>query len=397
MTAGRSLVELYDPRWRDDPYPFYARLRESSPCYWDDELGSWVVTRYHDIATLATDHRLSEDRITPFFGRLSPGKRDTMGPLAGYLSDMMLFNNEPRHAALRNLARSAFGREAVRRRRASIAETARSLLDAAREQGAMDVVGDLSQPLTRAVIADLLGIGEADRHLLDDWHSLLEEFFTQSTAQAARLSALHELFTAMVSARAAGPRDDLVSRMLAAGQAAGATRAEMFANFLLIIDAGQVTTTYLIPNAVRALLAQPAALAGLRDDAAVLAAAAHELMRFDSSVQFTTRICREPLRLGSFPVRPGEAVTLLLASGNRDPRRFGDPDRLDWGRDARGHLSFGHGAHYCLGAGLALAEIEIILSVLLPWLPGLRLGGGELSWHESINFRFIKDLRVMFG
>lgn len=171
----------------------------------------------------------------------------------------------------------------------------------------------------------------------------------------------------------------------------------MFANFLLIIDAGQVTTTYLIPNAVRALLQQPAALAGLRDDATVLAAAAHELMRFDSSVQFTTRICREPLRLGPLSVRPGEAVTLLLASGNRDPRRFPDPDRLDWGRDARGHLSFGHGAHYCLGAGLALAEIEIVLSVLKPRLPGLRLCGGDLSWHESINFRFLKHLPVAFG
>jgi pimeloyl-[acyl-carrier protein] synthase len=392
MTTGRSLVELYDPRWRDDPYPFYARLRESGPYYWDDELGSWVVTRYDDIAALGTDHRLSEDRVTPFFDRLSPGKRDAMGPLAGYLSDMMLFNNDPRHAVLRNLARSAFGHEAVRRRRASITAVARKLLEAARGQDVMDVVEDLSQPLTRAVIADLLGIGEADRHLLDDWHSLLEEFFTQSTAQAARLSALHELFTAMVSARAAGERDDLVDHMLAAGQAAGATREEMFANFLLIIDAGQVTTTYLIPNAVRALLRQPAALAGLRDDATVLAAAAHELMRFDSSVQFTTRICREPLRLG-----PGEAVTLLLASGNRDPRRFPDPDRLDWGRDARGHLSFGHGAHYCLGAGLALAEIEIVLSVLGPRLPGLRLCGGDLSWHESINFRFLKHLPVAFG
>lgn len=204
MTAGRSLVELYDPRWRDDPYPFYARLRESGPYYWDDELGSWVVTRYHDIATLGTDHRLSEDRVTPFFDRLSPGKRDTMGPLAGYLSDMMLFNNAPRHAVLRNLTRSAFGHQAVRRRRASITALARTLLEAASARGVMDVVGDLSQPLTRAVIADLLGIGEADRHLLDDWHSLLEEFFTQSTAQAARLSALHELFTAMVSTRAAG-------------------------------------------------------------------------------------------------------------------------------------------------------------------------------------------------
>ena len=390
-------MELYDPRWRDDPYPFYARLRESSPYYWDDELGSWVVTRYDNIVALATDQRLAEDRITPFFDRLSPGKQEAMGPLACYLGDMMLFNDDPRHTVLRNLARKAFGREAVRRRRASVTMVARALLEDAREQGGLDIVGDLSQPLTRAVIADLLGIAEPDRHLLDDWKSLLEEFFTQSTSQVGRLAALHELFTAMVSARAAGPGDNLVSHMLAAGQAAGVTGEEMFANFLLIIDAGQVTTTYLIPNAVRALLAQPAALAGLRDDPEMLTAAACELMRFDSSVQFSTRISREELRLGSLTVRAGEPVTLLLASGNRDPRRFPDPDRLDWNRDARGHLSFGHGAHYCLGASLALAEIEIVLSVLLPWLPGLHLCGGDLKWHESINFRFLRQLPVAFG
>jgi pimeloyl-[acyl-carrier protein] synthase len=124
--------------------------------------------------------------------------------------------------------------------------------------------------------------------------------------------------------------------------------------------------------------------------------AANELMRFDSSVQFTTRIACEELEVGGHVIRDGEPVTLLLGSGNRDPDRFPDPDRLDLTRNATGHLSFGHGAHYCVGAPLALIEVDVVISAMLRRLRGLRIAAPRLRWHDSINFRFLSRLPVRF-
>lgn len=401
-----TLVELFGPEWQADPYPFYRRLRERTPLFWDDALRSWVVTRYADIVALSTDPRLSEDRITPFFDRLSPARQATIRPLADALRGMMLFNDGAAHARQRGMSRSAFSRRAVDAFRASIRANTRALLDRVLERsggggaGEMDVIADLSAPLTRAVVADLLGIAEEDRYLLDDWASLLHEFFTQSTAQTPRLARLREIFDGMLERRRAGPTGDLVSHMLAAPPATRTTGVgaadEMFANFLLIIDAGQVTTTHLIANAVRALLDQPDQIEALRADPALLPGAAHELMRYDSSVQFTSRIARVDLDVGPVRVRAGDPVTLLIGSGNRDPEKFPDPDRVDIRRDARGQLSFGHGAHYCLGAPLALAEIEVVFDELCArthsWAPAT----AELSWVESINFRFLRALPLRF-
>jgi cytochrome P450 len=387
-----SLVELFDPAWADDPYPFYRHLRRHHPVYWDAPLRSWVVTRYDDIVALNRDGALSEDRITPFHQRLSPAKRAAMDPLATVLRDMMLFNDAPRHTELRGMAKAAFSRRATDRLRASIAATVERLLDAAVPAGRLDVVGDLSQPLTRTVIADLLGLAEQDRWLLDDWTSLLHEFFTQSDAQTGRLTRLRAVFDAMLDRRACAHHDDLVQHLMAGG----GTAEEMYANFLLVIDAGQVTTTHLIPNAVRALLRFPDQLELLVRHPELLPSAAHELMRYDSSVQFTSRIATADLTVGGHTVRAGQPVTLLLGSGNRDPERFADPDRLDVTRDARGQLSFGHGRHYCLGAPLGLAEIEIVLAALTTRLRNLRLTAAPLRWHQSINFRFLRELPVSF-
>jgi pimeloyl-[acyl-carrier protein] synthase len=389
-----SLVELFEPQWTADPYPYYRLLREQHPVYWDGPLRSWVLTRYEDIAALGRDPRLCEDRITPFYNRLSPAKRVAMAPLAGQLRDMMLFADVPRHTALRGLTKGAFTRGAIERLRGSIVATVRDLLERAGPAGRLDLVGDFAEPLTRAVIADLLGLSEDDRVLLDDWTSLLHEFFTQSSAENGRLTQLRKVFDTMVADREREPAPDLVSHMIAAG--GQASPDAMFANFLLIIDAGQVTTTHLIPNGVRALIQFPDQWDLLCGRPELVPEAAHELMRYDSSVQFTTRVATADIEVGSAVIRAGDAVTLLLASGNRDPERFPDPDRLDVTRDARGHLSFGHGIHYCLGAPLGLAEIELALAALTKRLRGLRLADPVLRWQESINFRFLRALPLTF-
>jgi hypothetical protein len=387
---------LYQPEWAGDPYPFYRRLRDFYPVYRDDILGSWVVSRYDDIARLARDERLSEDRVAPFQARLSPGKQAAIRPLANALQNMMLFAGPPRHAQLRNLVKPGFSRSAVVALRDSIRRHVAAICDQSLTTGHLDVVGDFAVPLTKTVIAELIGLPAEQRHLLDGWQSLLHEYFTQSEGEMPRLARLRAVFDDLAGHDGA-PVPGLLGHMMTECPAPSARDADvMFANFLLIIDAGQVTTTYLIPNAVRALARHRDQLDLLTARPDLIGSAAAEFLRFDSSVQFTTRTATADISFGGHTFGAGEAVTLLLGSGNRDERRFPDPDRLDVTRDARGHLSFGHDRHYCLGAALALAETEEAIAALLARTSDLRISAAELRWHPSINFRLLRELPVCF-
>ena len=395
MTAAEppTLVELFAPEWLGDPYPFYRRLREHHPVYHDDVLRSWVVSRHDDITALSTDDRLTEDRVTSFQERLTPGTRALMRPLANLLTDMMLFETGPRHAELRNMAKAGFSRRAVADLRASIDRHVADLCDQVLPRGEIDLVGGLSAPLTKVVIAEMLGLPPDYQHLLDDWQSLLHVYFTQSDAESERLGRLREVFDALT---ASSDPPALLGHMLAAGSPESRDPDVVFANFLLIIDAGQVTTTHQIPNAVRALLDHPGQLELLGARPELRGPAVEELLRYDSAVQFTARTAQADIELHGRTILAGEQVTLLVGSGNRDEEVFADPDRLDVTRDAKAHLSFGHGRHYCLGAALALSETELVLDALLSRTQNLRITVPELEWHETINFRFLKELPIAF-
>jgi cytochrome P450 len=149
-------------------------------------------------------------------------------------------------------------------------------------------------------------------------------------------------------------------------------------------------------NAVLALIHHPDQLHLLREQPELGAGAAHELLRYDSSVQFTSRVALQDIAVGGHHIAAGQSLALVLGSGNRDPRHYPDPDRLDLRRRAGDHLSFGHGIHYCLGAALAVTEIEIALTTLLRRTRDLRLAETRQDWLDSVNFRFLKRLPVEF-
>ncbi|MCK9922446.1 cytochrome P450 [Frankia sp. AgPm24] len=394
-THAPSLLRLFDPEW-DDPYEFYRELRESSSVQWDEWMRCWLVLGYEEIVLLSRDERLSGARIDSFYEQLPSATRAGLAPLKKALSDMMLFNEPPRHTRLRRLIRPGLTPRFVRDIRPLIEGVANDLLDRALPSGLLDVIGDFSEPLTREVIARLAGVGGGHIHLLENWQGLLHEFFTQSQEVIPRINDLRGAFDHGARARRDGTEDDLFSRMIA-GQLdrADYTEDEIFANFLLLIDAGQATTTHLVGNAVLALCRHPEQMAMLRDDPDLAAGAAHEFMRFDSSVQFTSRVALDDIEIGGQLIERGESVALVLGAGNRDPRRYPDPDRLDIRRNAQDHLSFGHGIHYCLGAALAVAEIEIAITTLLRRTVDLRLAEAGQSWLESVNFRFLQRLPVV--
>jgi pimeloyl-[acyl-carrier protein] synthase len=396
-TQAPTLLDLFSAPWADDPYGMYRHLRERTPVFWDEIMHSWVVLGYDDIVRLGKDDRLSGARIVSFSESLPADVRAEMAPLTGVLSDMMLFNEPPRHTRLRQLVKPGMTPRYVREMRPFIATVADELLDRVAGTGRMDVIHDFSEPLTRAVIGRMTGVPPHAMPLLESWQGLLPEYFSQSRAEIPRVEKLRCVFAEGAQARRSGTGHDVFSRMISEQlQRVDADDEEIFANFLLLIDAGQATTTHLIGNAVLALIQQPDQLQLLRERPELATGAAQELMRFDSSVQFTTREATTDIEVGGQRIRAGQSVTLVLGSGNRDPRHYPDPDRIDITRKASDHLSLGHGIHYCLGASLALAEIEIALVKLLSRTAELRLAAPRQDWLESINFRFLKRLPVRF-
>lgn len=395
--TSTTLLDALRPEWSGNPYGLYRKLRESGPVFWDDWMHSWVVLDHADITRLGKDGNLSGARIAEFHEQLPASARGELAPLTAVLSDMMLFNEPPRHTRLRRLVKPGMTPRFIRSMRPMIERLANELLDSAAPSRQLDVIREFSEPLTRGMIAELSGVPEDFAHHLENWQGLMFEFFTQSSREIPRIAALREAFDRRAEERRNGTGTDRFSEIIA-DQLAGEefSEDEVFANFILLIDAGQATTTNLIANAVLALIRQPDQIALLRQHPEMAANAAHELMRYDSAVQFTTRIARADIEIHGRSIRQGQSVTLVLGAGNRDPQRYPDPDRLDLARKATDHLSFGHGIHYCLGASLALAEIEIAVETLVRRFADLRLAGPEPSWVESANFRFLKELTVTF-
>nr|QEO74408.1 cytochrome P450 [uncultured bacterium] len=379
------------------PYPLYRELLRDGPLHWDEWMRSWLVLGHDEIAELARDDRLSGARIDGFYDQLPMHAKAAVGPLKTALSNMMLFNEPPRHTRLRQLVRPGLTPGFTRRMRPVIQRLVVELLDDVVGRGEFDVIHDFSEPLTRGVIARLAGVPPHGAHLLEDWQGLLHEFFTQSRAEIPRITALRRVFDEGTAARRAGTGEDMFSQVISGQLAKGDyTDDEIFANFLLLIDAGQATTTHLIGNAVLALVEHPEQARLLRDEPELAANAAHEFMRYDSSVQFTTRVALADIDIAGTRIAAGQSVALVIGSGNRDPRHYEHPDRLDVTRRAHDHLSFGSGIHFCLGAALALAEIELAIAELLRRVDDLRLVHPEPRWLESVNFRFLKALPVRF-
>lgn len=391
-----SLLRLFDSEW-SDPYELYRALREAGPVQWDSWMRTWMVLGHAEITTLSKDSRLSGARIDSFYEQLPGATKVGLAPLRDALADMMLFNEPPRHGVLRRLIRPGLTPRFIREMRPVVEATVNDLLDRVVSGGRMDVIHDFSEPLTRDVIRQLAGVDERHSHLLENWQGLLHEFFTQSQAEIPRINALRDSFAEGERARRDGTATDLFSRMIS-GQLDGAdySENEIFANFLLLIDAGQATTTHLIGNAVLALINSPDQLRILREDPALGVGAAHEFLRFDSPVQFTSRVALADIEVGGQRIKAGESVALVLGAGNRDPLHYPDPDRLDVRRRAHDHLSFGYGIHYCLGAALAVMETEIAIATLLRRTDDLQVATPEQDWLDSANFRFLRSLPIRF-
>ena len=288
----------------------------------------------------------------------------------------LLMLDPPDHTRIHNLVNKAFTRRVVDGLRPRIESQVEELLDAVEPSGEMDLVRDFASPLPITVIAELLGVPPEDRARFKRWSddliALLDPFNAPKGLAGAQdaFGELSVYLRGVFAERRRDPRDDVVSRLLAAEEGGDAlTEAELISTSMIILGAGHETTTKLIGNAVLALLRNPGERKRLRDDPSLVHSAVEEFLRYDSPVQMTDRVAVEDCEIGGKRIRKGQVVVVLLGAANRDPEVFPDPDRLDLARPHNPHLSFGQGGHFCLGAQLARAEAQIAIEALIRRFP----------------------------
>ena len=388
---------VYNPLSADmaqDPYPFYAALRERDPVHRSRLVNAWVFTRHGDIDAILRDHRRFAN--DPRKGTLSREQRAKLPPDEEFT---ILFLDPPDHKRLRALVNKAFTPKAVNALEPHIRSLLESLLDDVDDPSGFDLMKAVAQPLPVIVIAEMLGIPPEDRAQFKVWSDqrarTLEPLVSpRERADAETASrALDAYFRPIIKERREAPQDDIVSALAQAEEEGDRLTERETLNMLrLLLIAGNETTTNLIGNGILALLRHPDQLQRLRDDPSLIPAAVDELLRFDSPVQTDFRRVLEDCEVNGIPLRKRENMVLLLGAANRDPDVFENPDRLDVGRDDRSHLSFGRGIHHCIGAPLARLEGRIVLETLLERFSSIGLLDERPRFRNSIVLRGLESL-----
>jgi cytochrome P450 len=379
-----------------DPHSVYRRLRAEDPvrpAMVYRGLRVWLVTRYAEAKALLADPRLSKDSRRAL--RLFP--EGTAGAHASSLSFHMLNSDPPDHTRLRKLVNKAFTARTVAGLRPRIEQITDGLLDEMAAAGSVDLVESFAFPLPIAVICDLLGIPDSDRDKFRAWSKPFVAAAPEDVMRAAHRK-LTAYLTALVAAKRTAPADDLLSELVqVSDEGDRLSPDEVVSMAFLLLLAGHETTVNLIANSVLTLLHHPDQLTALRSDPSLLPNAVEEFLRFEGPINIATlRYTTEPVRVGDTEIPAGEFVMVSLLAANRDGDRFPEPDRPDITRSAGGHLAFGHGIHYCLGAPLARLEAEIALGRLIGRFPTLELGSepATLEWTVSTLIHGLDTLPV---
>ncbi|MFF1837792.1 cytochrome P450 [Streptomyces sp. NPDC058231] len=354
----------------------------------DDFERVWLIVGYEEGRAALADQRFSKDWRTShrWLGNGDP------------INANMLEMDAPHHTRLRKLVAREFTARRIESLRPRVQRITDDLLDAMVPAGHGDLVDALAFPLPMTVICELIGVPDLDRQAFRRLsNDIVAPKDPERDGEAVR--AMGAYLVELIEDKRCSPGDDLMSALIRARdeEGDGLSPDELVGMAFLLLVAGHETTVNLISNGVRALLAHPGQLAALRADLTLIDGAVEEMLRYDGPVETATfRFTRERVEIGNRVIPAGEAVLVALAGGDRDPARYPDPDRFDIRRDAQGHLAFGHGMHFCMGAPLARMEGRIAIRTLLERCPDLALdpADAELDWLPGMLIRGVRSLPV---
>ena len=409
----------FDPGTRDDPYAFYSILRERHPAYYAEQSSVWCVSRYDDVmAVLTSPESFSSDAMQTMMMGFRPGTNPTSDPgalqnlmiLAGLLpfsleqlmaTRSLIASDPPMHRLMRNIVNRGF----TPRRIAAVEPRARQIVsDCMRsfyEGETFDLVADLAIPLPVIIIAELLGVEPERRADFKEWSDKLIAGATGSgrggdpiaSGFGPAIASFSEYFVEIAARRRREPQDDLISALVRDdGQESLDELGAVFFALLLLV-AGNETTTNLIGNAVRALLAHPAQLALVASDIPTMVPRlVEETLRWDGPVQFVFRRTVEDITIAGAKIKAGQTVVPLIGSANRDSSAFPDAHRFDVLREPGPNVAFGFGIHFCLGAALARLEARVALEALVPELCNVRASDSPIEFVDSYLVRGPREL-----
>ena len=404
-TIETAMAELFLPTHRADPYTPARLLREAGPVH-RTPLGLHLLTRYADCAAVLQSNAWSHADEA---GQLHPSI--SAEEAAEELPTSFLWMDPPDHTRLRTLVSKAFTPRTVARLRPRIEQLCAELVDAALERGEFDVIELMAYPLPLTIVCELIGVPAADHGVVQKWSQDLARGFDPDVlmtpeAHAARSTASREFmryFRDLIDFRRAQPRDDLLSALAAVEDRGDVlTETELLTTCVTTLVAGHETTVNLVGSGLLSLMREPAEFERLRAHPDYVESAVHELLRYEPPVQMTTRSAKEPITLAGHDFEPGDGVVVLINSGNRDPEVFADPDRLDVARyhdrtnPPPRHLAFSLGIHFCLGAPLALLEMEVLLHELLDRVGTMEVRTAEPKYKANLIVRGLSELPVAF-
>ena len=355
-----------------DPYPIYAALRQQDPVYWSPAAKLWVLTRYADVEAMLSDPRV--DRWT------------TRSPIFSRWTQMMGPNH---HTHLHTAVSRFLSQTAIEAKRARIQGIVDEVFHRAKAAGSLDVVTDLSKPLTLALIGDILGIPPDDgprfQRLIGDLQGGILQLIQQSVrpAEAVAFQAFVNYLHTLIEYKRRERGDDFISALIQTQAEGEDLTAKDFVHFILIfLFAGHDNIMSFIGNGALALLRHPEQWARLREQPSCINTAIEELLRFDTSLQFVSLTARSDLTLGEKTIRAGDVMLASIGAANRDPAQFQSPDELDITRQPNRHLSFGAGPMYCIGAALARVQGQVAIQALVQHCDPTGGLDAPLQWHS---------------
>jgi cytochrome P450 len=396
--------DMFTPDVIADPYPYYGRLRAEDPVHWNETYALWVVTRHDDLVWLTRHHELFSSAVfkndpRPAYPAIDESDLGLYEYVRHYQGDQFIQYDRPEHLEMRRIVHGYFTPKSMEAWRPFVQNAVKELLDAAEENGRMDVMRDLATPLPVLVIAEMMGVPAADRPHV---RALAEKLLYIGRGEYDRMPILTDGMKGMidyvsplVDERIKRPGDDFIS-VLAEGEKRGVfTRHQVLVNTSLLLLAGHETTINLICNGALAFLEHPDQWALLKEDPGGRAKwATEECLRYDSPVKSIQRIASEDVEMRGKALKKADRVRWFISSANRDPDKFAEPDRFDISRQPNPHVAFGSGTHHCLGATLARVEGQEVFKSLAERFPDIEVERGTLEYQPSITFRSLKSLPV---
>ncbi|MCC2658709.1 MAG: cytochrome hydroxylase [Panacagrimonas sp.] len=403
-----DLTDILGDVCTQSPYAYFDQLRAHEPVHWNARHRAWLITSHAAVSEGLRDPRLLSNRMKKLRESLAPDKQATVGRTLRLLEDWMVFQDNPDHRRVRSVVQKTFTPATVLRLEPDIRALAREQVALLRQRleaepdKPIDVLNEIAYEIPGPVICKMLGVPAEDRYQFIEWteevSSVIGGFADDPERYEkthAAVSSLEDYLTRIITEGRVGESNLMAQLVAAEADGERLTRSEVIATGILLLFAGNRTTSCMIANGTRALALHPDQLERLRADPTLINAAVEEILRWESHTKATVRIVGEDFEWHGQRLRAGERVFLSPLAANRDPSVFDEPVRFDIRRpNVNRHIAFGTGVHLCLGMALARLELRTFLSEMLDTLPHLRLVDPGSRWLPSIVSRVQRELWV---